>query len=157
MKDFEKVLEQYNPMISAMLRKLHIYRDHESYRQAGRVALWQAWQRFDQSKGNFTPFAYSSIRGAMLDELKREAGLAATVVVLENTGYEVNSDEQQIDALPDWLDEIRFTAEEEQLLEDLFLSGSSMVQLSKVHGLSLSGMKRRRERLLKKIRNSLEK
>ena len=72
MMNFEDVLEQYEPMISASMRKLNIYRDHESFRQAGRVALWQAWNRFDETKGNFTPFAYRSIRGAMLDELKKE-------------------------------------------------------------------------------------
>ena len=156
MKDFEEILEQYSPMISAMIRKLHIYRDHESYRQAGRVALWQAWQRFDQTKGNFTPFAFSSIRGAMLDELKREASLTATVAVMENTGYEVSSEERLIDELPEWLDPIFFTPEEKRLLEDLFLKGSSVSQLSEIHGISLSGMKKRRERLLNKIRNSLE-
>ncbi|HSI68380.1 MAG TPA: sigma-70 family RNA polymerase sigma factor [Planococcus sp. (in: firmicutes)] len=156
MKDFEKVLEQYSPMISAMIRKLHIYRDHESYRQAGRVALWQAWQRFDHNKGNFTPFAYSSIRGAMLDELKREASLAAAVAVMENTGYEMKSEERLIDELPEWLDPIYFTPEEKRLLEDLFLKGISVSQLSEIHGISLSGMKKRRERLLNKIRNSLE-
>ena len=58
MMNFEDVLEQYEPMISASIRKLNIYRDHESFRQAGRIALWQAWNRFDEAKGNFTPFAY---------------------------------------------------------------------------------------------------
>ena len=72
MTNFEDVLAQYEPMISATLRKLNIHRDHDSFRQAGRVALWQAWARFDEAKGNFTPFAYRSIRGAMLDELKKE-------------------------------------------------------------------------------------
>ncbi|MBO0602533.1 hypothetical protein I2483_12775 [Sporosarcina sp. E16_3] len=71
MMNFEDVLEQYEPMISASIRKLNIYRDHENFRQAARVALWQAWNRFDDAKGNFTPFAYRSIRGAMLDELKK--------------------------------------------------------------------------------------
>ena len=72
MKDFEEVAVQYAPMISALIRKLHIYRDYDTFRQIGNIALWQAWQRFEDSKGNFTPFAYRSIQGAMLDELKRE-------------------------------------------------------------------------------------
>jgi DNA-directed RNA polymerase specialized sigma subunit len=70
--NFEEVLNQYEPMISASIRTLNIYRDQESFRQTGRAALWQAWTRFDIEKGNFTPFAYRSIRGAMLDKLKRE-------------------------------------------------------------------------------------
>ncbi|WP_255485859.1 sigma factor [Sporosarcina sp. BP05] len=62
MVNFEDVLEQYEPMISASIRKLNIYRGHDSFRQAARVALLQAWNRFDEAKGNFTPFAYRSIR-----------------------------------------------------------------------------------------------
>jgi len=42
MMSFEDVLNQYEPMISASIRKLNIYRDHEQFRQAGRIALWQA-------------------------------------------------------------------------------------------------------------------
>ena len=53
MMNFEDVLEQYEPMISASIRKLNIYRDHDSFKQAGRVALWQAWHRFDASERKF--------------------------------------------------------------------------------------------------------
>ena len=83
MTNFEDVLQQYDPMISAFIRKLHIYREHETYKQAGRVALWQAWERFDESIGNFTPFAYISIRGAMLDELKKEKRFEQRVTQME--------------------------------------------------------------------------
>lgn len=156
MRDFEEVLEQYNPMISAVIRNLHIFRDYESYRQVGRVALWQAWERYEESKGNFTPFAYHSIRGAMLDELKREARLAAAVVVKDNAGHDLIAAED-LDPMPDWLDHISFTDEEKRLLDDLFVKGNSVSQLSDVHGLSVSGMKKRRERLLDKIRNAVKK
>ncbi|WP_412177850.1 sigma factor [Sporosarcina sp. YIM B06819] len=45
-----------------------VHRRYLKLRQTGRVALWQAWTRFDTEKGNFTPFAYRSIRVAVLDE-----------------------------------------------------------------------------------------
>lgn len=70
--EFEYVLEQFEPMISACIRKLSIYKNHELYRQEGRIALWKAWVRFDVEKGDFAPYAYRSIYGGMLDELKRE-------------------------------------------------------------------------------------
>ena len=53
LEKFEDVLTQYEPMISATLRRLNIYRDHESFRQTGRVALWQAWTRYEEGKGHF--------------------------------------------------------------------------------------------------------
>lgn len=103
MKNFEEVANQYAPMISAIIRKLHIYRDFETFRQIGNIALWQAWQRFDDAKGNFTPFAYRSIQGAMLDELKRDTK--------RNEQTNLLSPEIQEDividignSLPDWLE-----------------------------------------------------
>ena len=84
MMNFDDVLKQYELMITASIHKLNIYRDHESFRQAGRIALRQAWNRFDDAKGNFTPFAYRSIRGAMLDELKKEIQFEEHVTQMED-------------------------------------------------------------------------
>jgi len=81
--NFDDVLEQYEPMISASIRKLNIYRDHDSFRQAGRIALWQAWNHFEETKGNFTPFAYKSIRGGMIDELRKENHFEENVIQME--------------------------------------------------------------------------
>lgn len=149
------VIEQYTPMISALIRKLHIYRDFEVYRQAGKVALWQAYRRFDETKGNFTPFAYRSIHGALLDELKQEARFASQVTVVENESFEGLADSRFTDELPEWLDQVPLTEEERQLLLALFVEGRNLSELAAHHQLSLAGMKKRRERLLKKVRNQL--
>jgi len=62
--NFEYVLNQFEPMIYSCMRKLHLYKNRYSFAQIGRVGLWHAWQRYDESKGDFTPFAYRSIYGA---------------------------------------------------------------------------------------------
>ncbi|TWT04955.1 sigma-70 family RNA polymerase sigma factor [Planomicrobium sp. CPCC 101079] len=157
MDHFEKVLEQYTPMISAIIRKLHIYRDFEVYRQAGKVGLWQAYNRFNDTKGNFTPFAYRSIYGAILDELKHEARFTSQVTVVENENFEELIDSRWTDELPEWLDRITLTAEERKLLEVLFVEGRSLSEQAVLYSLSLAGMKKRRERLLKKVRRQLPK
>lgn len=157
MENFEAVLKQYEPMISALIRKLHIYREYDSFRQIGKIALWQAWQRFDQSKGNFTPFAYRSIQGAMLDELKRESRLANRTLIAENEQLEqIPEPFIPADMLPEWMEEVPLTKEELILLENLFINGKSVAELSHVHGISLAGMKKRRERVLKKVRKFIE-
>ncbi|TWT27883.1 sigma-70 family RNA polymerase sigma factor [Planomicrobium sp. CPCC 101110] len=155
MERFEMVIEQYTPMISALIRKLHIYRDFEVYRQAGKVALWQAYKRYDKTKGNFTPFAYRSIHGALLDELKHEARFASQVTVVESESFEGLVDSRFTDELPEWLDQVQLTEEERRLLENLFVEGRSLAELAVLHQLSLAGMKKRRERLLKKVRSQL--
>ena len=155
MKNFEEALIQYSPMISAIIRKLHIYRDYEAFRQVGAIALWQACQRFDESKGNFTPFAFRSIHGAMLDELKKESRFAVRFAVTENEAFEGISDNRFEDELPEWVDVRMLTEEEYALLEDLFVKGKSVADLAAFYGLSLAGMKKRRERVLKKVKASI--
>ena len=91
--NFEEVLTQYEPMILPATRQLNIYRDHESFRQAGRVALWQAWTRYEEGRGHFAPFSASiSIRGAMLDLLKKEVRFEENVMQTEDDVLEFLND-----------------------------------------------------------------
>ncbi|MDN7241591.1 sigma-70 family RNA polymerase sigma factor [Planococcus sp. N028] len=156
MDQFDKLVEQYAPMISAIIRKLHIYREFEMFRQVGKVALWQAHERFDENKGNFTPFAYRSIYGAMLDELKRESRFTSKVTVMENDNFEWIVDPYIKEEMPDWLDQVLLSLEERAMLESLFIEGSSVAELANQHKISLAGMKKRRERLLKKVKAQLQ-
>lgn len=153
MKDFEEVAVQYAPMISALIRKLHIYRDYDTFRQIGNIALWQAWQRFEDSKGNFTPFAYRSIQGAMLDELKRETR-RNDQGNYTNDGVREKNTERMGEELPEWLEVKQLTAHERWLLDAYFVKGFSLSELAELEKISLAGMKKRRERLLKKLKDA---
>lgn len=152
MKDFDQALEQYTPMISAIIRKLHIYRDYDAYRQIGKIALWHACCRFDEGKGDFTPFAYRTIQGAMLDELKRESRFTSRFTVSESMEFDDMETGSIEDQLPEWLDGIRLKESERKLLDDLYVQGISVVDLAHIHGLSLSGMKKRKGLVLAKVR-----
>ncbi|TWT07178.1 sigma-70 family RNA polymerase sigma factor [Planococcus sp. CPCC 101016] len=153
MKDFEEVAAQYAPMISAIIRKLHIYRDYDTFRQVGNIALWQAWQRFEDVKGNFTPFAYRSIQGAMLDELKRETKRNDQITLSKTTIVE-EVKEEPAESLPEWLEVNKLTDQEKWLLEALYVKGCSLIELAVAENISLAGMKKRRERLLKKLKDT---
>lgn len=155
MKDYEELEVQYAPMISAIIRNLHIYRDYESFRQIGKIALWQASVRFNDSKGNFTAFAYRSISGAMIDELKRETKFTERNLVQENHEFDEFFADDTEDSMPEWLDMISLSNEERKMLEALFLKGESVVGLAAAEGISVAGMKKRRERLLKKVKKKI--
>ena len=159
MINFEDVLEQYAPMISASIRKLNIYRDHESFRLAGRVALWHAWNRFDETKGNFTPFAYRSIRGAMLDELKKETHFEEHVTQMEDEFLE-NAIEAKLDVhygasngLAEALDIL--SPAERDLLKWLFIEGFTLIECAERVGITVAGIMKRRERMLLRLRSEL--
>lgn len=153
MKNFEEVANQYAPMISAIIRKLHIYRDYESFRQLGNIALWQAWQRFDDAKGNFTPYAYRSIQGAMLDELKRETKRNEQSSHCDNEIKEESPEEYE-ESLPEWLEVSMLNEHEKWLLDALYVRGCSLSELAVAENISLAGMKKRRQRLVNKLRET---
>ncbi|WP_078543599.1 sigma-70 family RNA polymerase sigma factor [Litchfieldia alkalitelluris] len=69
---FEVLVDEYKPMILSIMKKLHIYRDHEAFYQVGLIALWEAHSRFDEEKGSFSTYAYAVIRGKFLDYMKKE-------------------------------------------------------------------------------------
>lgn len=157
--NFEDVLKQYEPMISASIRKLNIYRNHEQFRQAGRIALWQAWGRFDEAKGNFTPFAYRSIRGGMIDELKKESRFEENVLQMEDEILQFISD-IAAPVAAEWKDGLvtamdRLTLAEHQLVHRLFIEGFTLSECAEQYGITVAGVKKRRERMLAKLRNEL--
>ncbi|MBS4214973.1 sigma-70 family RNA polymerase sigma factor [Neobacillus rhizophilus] len=73
MESFEQLAEQYQPMIHKIIHSLHLYTDLEEFYQLGLISLWEANQRFNPEKGNFTNYAYSYIRGKLLIELNKMA------------------------------------------------------------------------------------
>lgn len=154
LEDFVLIEEKYAPMISAIIRKLSIYRDHEDYRQIGKVALWQAWSRFDADKGDFTPFAFRTVHGAMLDTLTREGRYAKLFLLSEGEHFENLEFQVRDEKLPEWLSGIDLQDKEWQLLRELFVEDKGVKQLAALYGISVSGMKKKKARLLDKIRES---
>lgn len=71
MEDFEQLSRQYEPMIHKIISSLHIYKNKEDYFHTGLVGLWEAAEAFDPEKGEFTNYAYSFIKGQILNEMNR--------------------------------------------------------------------------------------
>lgn len=71
--NFEELAEQYTPLIYQVIKRLQLYGDRETFYQIGLIGLWEASTRFDSEKGvEFSTFAFSTIRGKLLDYLKKE-------------------------------------------------------------------------------------
>ncbi|MFT9598673.1 sigma-70 family RNA polymerase sigma factor [Mesobacillus sp.] len=71
MENFEQLSRQYEPMIHKIISSLNIYKNKEDYFHTGLVGLWEAAEAFDPDKGDFTNYAYSYIKGQILNEMNR--------------------------------------------------------------------------------------
>lgn len=92
MESFEKLAEQYEPMIHKIMRTLHIYKNQEEFLQLGRIGLWEAWRGFDPEKGNFTNYAYTYIKGKFLSEMTKNTKHEERNVHLADEYWEVIED-----------------------------------------------------------------
>ncbi|MCP3761413.1 sigma-70 family RNA polymerase sigma factor [Domibacillus sp. A3M-37] len=82
---FEQLAQQYNPMIHRIMNKLHIYKNKDDFHQVGLIALWEAHTRFDETKGDFTPYAYSYIQGRLKNALTKDAAFSDGTVLTGET------------------------------------------------------------------------
>ncbi|MEI4768724.1 sigma-70 family RNA polymerase sigma factor [Psychrobacillus sp. FJAT-51614] len=159
MNTFEDTLNQYEPMISSCIRKLNIYKNHELYRQAGRIALWRAWVKFEAEKGEFAPYAYRCIYGSMLDELKKEKHEEETINPIEDEKLSFLLEQALVKSIQNEdlsLALETLTTNERELILWIFVEGISLQQAATRAGITIPGIKKRRERMLNKLRNSLK-
>lgn len=70
---FEQVASSFHPLIVSMIKRFHIYKDFDEYYQVALIGLWRAHQKFDESKGSFSAYAYTTVRGTILSYLKGNA------------------------------------------------------------------------------------
>jgi RNA polymerase sigma factor (sigma-70 family) len=71
MESFDQLAKQYEPMIHKIIRSLNIYKNKQEFFHNGLIGLWEASETFDPSKGEFTNYAYTYIKGRILNELNK--------------------------------------------------------------------------------------
>ncbi|MCM3574152.1 sigma-70 family RNA polymerase sigma factor [Mesobacillus subterraneus] len=71
MEGFDQLAKQYEPMIHKIISSLNIYKNKEDYYHIALVGLWEAAEAFIPEKGEFTNYAYSYVKGQILNEMNR--------------------------------------------------------------------------------------
>lgn len=92
MESFERIAAQYEPMIHKIMNRLRIYKNRDEFYQLGLIALWRALKRHDPEKGPFFPYAYSFVKGKMMNELTKEANQKAQYVYPKEEFWEVTAE-----------------------------------------------------------------
>ncbi|WP_191561954.1 sigma-70 family RNA polymerase sigma factor [Metabacillus idriensis] len=71
-KNFEELAKRYSNMIYYHINKLNIRQNQDEYYQIGLIALWDASKTYDNSKGTFSTYLYSCLRGRLLTALNKQ-------------------------------------------------------------------------------------
>ena len=73
MDHFERLVEQYKPMLYKIMHSLRIYKNFDHFYSVALQALWEASVKYDGHSSSFSTFAYATIRGRLLNELQLES------------------------------------------------------------------------------------
>lgn len=69
----DKKIISYEPMIHSIIQQLNILYDKDEYMQVGRIAVFEAVNKFDSSKTSCSEsqFVYTLIRQRLIDEIRK--------------------------------------------------------------------------------------
>lgn len=150
---FEDLYTQYKPMIQSIISELHVQHDYAHFEQIGRVALWQAQQRFTTGDAStFGAFVYVKVRGAILDEFRRNARYMQQSVLVEAfptvAVAPYNSDVKEL------IDEVlaHVPPEDASLFRLVYVEQYTLAEVSELWGMAYKTVARRHARLMHKLR-----
>ncbi|MFJ7663848.1 RNA polymerase sigma factor [Lysinibacillus sp. NPDC097162] len=155
---FVEILELVQPMITSILVKCHIYKDFEYYRHIAAIAVWKAYENADPSKGQYSAYIYTTVKGEILKELTKERRFQDNVSLVEDDTLNIiRCREQQINRLEECslVEKImnQLKEEERKILQLYYLEGYRYEEIAKVLQLSVAAVKKRRTRLMNKLRS----
>lgn len=154
---FDEVLELVQPMITSILLKCHIYKDFEYYRHIASIAVWEAWRKADQSKGLFSAYIYTTVKGEILKELSKEKSFENMNTPMDNEMINYIRDHEKSERNPVCIECImsHLKFDERKILLLFYVEGYSYLEIAKELGVSVEAVKKRRTRIMIKLRELL--
>ncbi|WP_270181490.1 sigma-70 family RNA polymerase sigma factor [Alkalihalobacillus sp. CinArs1] len=154
--EFEVLVTQYTPLIKSQIAKLRLTKNYAYYEQMAMIALWECATRYDASKGSFSSFAYVKIRGALIDEIRREA-TRSTRFVSSDDITEFPSAETSVRSeyeLSHYLSLL--TSNQRKWIELSLAEELSVSDIAMKEGVTVEAVKSWRKRAIMKLRKALQ-
>jgi len=157
MESFDQLALQYTPMIFKIIRSLNIYKNKDEFYQLALIGLWEASKRFDSSKGDFTTYAYSLIKGKIQNEMtKANKDANSTTTVKEEYWVSIEDEFATIpfeeDTLLSYCKSSQLTENQTKWILHHFLKGFNIKEIAKVEQVSISAVKAWRAGAKEKLR-----
>lgn len=147
-------------MITAVLKKAKVCKNYQYYRHVATVALWEAWNKYEPLKGDFAPYAYRYMLTSIYTEMNLENRQKEHFICYEKEKIDVISQYKNKDHYVGSGDELfgkilQLLNEDEIIfLYDIYVNGYTYQDLSEKAGVSAEALKKRRNRIMKKIRET---
>jgi RNA polymerase sigma factor (sigma-70 family) len=158
--EFETLKEEYDPMIHSILHKLHIKLDYEEYYQTALIGLWYAANRFEEQKGHFSTFAYTTIRGEVLKILYKQSLFLQRSVQMEHDTLELIAEPAQDPILQKLLLSeycTCLTPREKVYVEERIINDRSFEDIASRYNVSTETVKTWGKLAKRKLRNKYKK
>jgi len=154
---FDEVLELVQPMITSILLKCQIYKDFEYYRHIASIGVWDAWRKADQTKGLFSAYIYTTVKGEILKELSKEKSFENMNTPMDHEAINYIRDHKTSERNPAFLEWFmsHLKYEERKILLLFYVEGYSYLEIAKELSLSVEAVKKRRTRIMMKLRELL--
>lgn len=97
--DFHTILEQYKNMIHYHIHRLGIRDTHDEFLQEGVMALFFAYNGYDETKGTFDSYASHMIRHRLIDYLRKIIREKEKTDLIINEAHTKEAIQQEIDLI----------------------------------------------------------
>lgn len=159
MESFEQLTTQYTPMIYKIISSLNIYMNKDEFFQIGLIALWEAYERFDPEKGNFTNYAYTFIKGRLLTEMSQSNRYTENTYTVNEEFLDFIADEfsscpLEEDILLSYCQAAALTENQTKWVLYTCLKDCSVKEIAEIEQVSLSAVKSWRAGARKKLKKA---
>ncbi|WP_058308564.1 sigma-70 family RNA polymerase sigma factor [Gracilibacillus massiliensis] len=72
MQSIESVLQEYDRMIHHLIQKYRIRDTEGEFFQEGLIAVWHAFQTYDETKSKFSTYVYSCVARRFLNKIQKD-------------------------------------------------------------------------------------
>ena len=153
--EFEKCCEEYMPIVKSLVRKWNLKWEQEDYIQIGRIALYDAWCKYDPKHGPFAPYAKSYVSGRLKKALCKQdrwrtQHVSIEPVILSEMTPALRYDEDQI-LITDWLNRSNLSDREKLWVKEALFHGYKPQEIAIIYGVNVETVKSWRKKALEKL------
>ncbi len=147
------ILERYENLIKKLIKSYGLSFEFDEMLQVGRIALWEAYEKFNPSKGYFPSYAKKYVAGRILQAAKKhlphesEVEMSDSILHTTHTYEELYLEEMYIEEY------VKNLSRRERLFVDcVILQGETQTELAQREGVSYETVRSWKKAALTKLR-----